>query len=922
MARGRLRIYLGAAPGVGKTVAMLAEGARRAARGTDVVVALCETHGRTHTELMLEGLEVVPRRRLEHRGSTFEEMDVDAVIARRPKVALVDELAHTNAPGARHEKRWEDLEDLLAAGIDVISTVNIQHLESLNDVVSAITGITQQETVPDQVVRAADQIELVDMSPEALRRRMAHGNIYKAAKIDAALSKYFRVGNLGALRELALLWLADRVDEAVESYRDDHGITGSWPTRERVIVAVSGGPEGAGLLRRGARTSTRGAGGDLHAVYVARADGLAGPSVPEIAHLRTLTEELGGTFHTVTGNDAAAAVLDFARALNATQVIVGASRRPPWRRLLRAGTSETVIAGSGDIDVLVVTHPNTGHTGSGHQARPLSARRVRLGGLLAALVPALLTAVIGLVAPAIGLPLIVLVYLLVTVGVALVGGLGPAVAAAVFSSLLINWFFTPPVHTLTIADPEHAIALLVFVAIAVAVASVVNGSARRAAAALEAQQESAALAELTHTLLGSTDQMALLLRRAVDMFGAEAAAVVRRATKAEPQAIIEATEGFADSGFSGLSGVSGTLGVSGMSGRSGVSGSSGVSGPSGISTREAADDQHDLVLVGPPLPADRQRLFAAYAVHAGAILHRRSLRRSASDVESLARDNRARTALLSAVSHDLRTPLASIKAAIGSLRSTEVRFSAEDEAELESIIEESADRLEALIGNLLDMSRLQAGALVARAGPVDLGEAIPQVVHTLADPRRVEWELAQDARSVCADAGLLDRVLGNTLENALRHAPDGSPVRVASSRIGDHVEVRVVDAGPGVGELLRERMFVPFQRLGDAPAGDGVGLGLAVARGLTEAMSGTIEAEDTPGGGLTMVITLPAQCAPELPLPAADAASDPTIDATRVPAIDPIIDAASDPTADASSAPAPAGISGDIAARPTAANLP
>ena len=301
MARGRLRIYLGAAPGVGKTVAMLSEGARRKARGTDVVVGVVETHDRAHTAAMLDGLEIVPRRTVPHRGATITEMDLPAVLARHPQVVLVDELAHTNAPGSEHHKRWQDIEALLAAGIDVISTVNIQHLESLNDAVEDITGIVQQETVPDAVVRAADQIELVDMSPEALRRRMAHGNVYKAEKVDAALSNYFRVGNLSALRELALLWLADRVDEGLDRYRHAHDIDATWPTRERIVVAVSGGPESEALVRRGARIAARGAGGELVVLYVARSDGLAGAPLDSVAAVRRLTEEVGGGFHTISG---------------------------------------------------------------------------------------------------------------------------------------------------------------------------------------------------------------------------------------------------------------------------------------------------------------------------------------------------------------------------------------------------------------------------------------------------------------------------------------------------------------------------------------------------------------------------------------------------------------------------------------------
>ncbi len=316
--RGKLRVYLGAAPGVGKTYAMLGEAQRRLERGTDVVVGYVETHGRRHTEELLDGLEVVPRRRLRYRGTSFEEMDVDAVLARRPKVALVDELAHTNVPGSRHAKRWQDVEDLLEAGIDVITTVNIQHLESVNDVVEKITGGAQQETVPDAVVRAADQIELQDMTAEALRRRLAHGNVYAPEKVDAALSNYFRAGNLNALRELALLWTADRVDAALQQYREQHDITGTWEARERVVVALTGGPEGDTLIRRAARIAARASGGDLLAVHVARSDGLTGASQASLATQRLLVESLGGSYHQVLGDDVPAALLAFARAENAT----------------------------------------------------------------------------------------------------------------------------------------------------------------------------------------------------------------------------------------------------------------------------------------------------------------------------------------------------------------------------------------------------------------------------------------------------------------------------------------------------------------------------------------------------------------------------------------------------------------------------
>ncbi|MEV4454340.1 universal stress protein, partial [Microbispora sp. NPDC049633] len=381
MPRGRLRIYLGAAPGVGKTYAMLCEGHRRRERGTDVVVGLVETHGRVRTAQLLEGLEIVPRRSVTYRGAAFSELDVDAVVARRPRVALVDELAHTNVPGSRNAKRWQDVDELLDAGIDVISTVNIQHLESVNDVVRHITGVPQRETVPDEVVRRADQIELVDMSPEALRRRLAHGNVYTPEKVDAALANYFRVGNLTALRELALLWLADEVDEQLDRYRAEHGIADTWEARERVVVALTGGPEGDTLVRRAARVAARTKGADLLAVHVTRADGLAGGDPALLARQRALVESMGGTYHQVVGDDVPRALLEFARGVNATQLVLGASRRGRFAQILSRGVGVETTARSGSIDVHMITHE---HVNKGRErprgSRAALTRRRRLAG--------------------------------------------------------------------------------------------------------------------------------------------------------------------------------------------------------------------------------------------------------------------------------------------------------------------------------------------------------------------------------------------------------------------------------------------------------------------------------------------------------------------------------------------------------------
>ena len=378
--RGELRIYLGAAPGVGKTFAMLGEAHRRLERGTDLVAAVVETHGRRKTAELLDGIEIVPPRYVDYRGGTFAELDVPAVIARHPEVVLVDELAHTNTPGSKNPKRWQDIEELLDAGITVISTVNVQHLESLNDVVAQITGIEQQETVPDDVVRGAEQIELVDVAPEALRRRLSHGNVYAPDRIDAALSNYFRQGNLTALRELALLWLADQVDAALAKYRADHHISDTWEARERVVVAVTGGPESETLVRRASRIASKSS-AELLVVHVVRGDGLAGVSAPQMGNIRELTSSLGATLHTVVGHDVTDALLDFARERNATQLVIGTSRRSRWARIFDEGIGARTVQDSGKIDVHMVTHEESK---TGWTRAALSPRARHLTSWLAA----------------------------------------------------------------------------------------------------------------------------------------------------------------------------------------------------------------------------------------------------------------------------------------------------------------------------------------------------------------------------------------------------------------------------------------------------------------------------------------------------------------------------------------------------------
>lgn len=826
MSRGVLRVYLGSAPGVGKTVAMLSEAQRRIDRGTDVVIGVCESHGRPFTASMAEGIETLPLRRVQHRGVDLVELDVPAILVRRPEVVLVDELAHTNVPGSPHEKRWQDVDDLLEAGIDVISTVNIQHLESLNDVVEAITGVRQVETVPDEFVRGADQVELVDMSPEALRRRLAHGNVYAAEKVDAALAQYFRLGNLSALRELSLLWVADRVEEGLTRYRAAQGITESWPTRERIVVALTGGPEGRTLLRRGAQIASRGSGGELIAVHVTASDGLVAAEIDEVEALRRLTSELGGTFQAVRGDDTAEALLAFARGVNARQIVLGASRRKRWQELLSPGVGQQVVEASGDIDVQLVSHDWTRSVRAPMRIGPeLGRRRTALGWAMALVGPILLTWILELTGEWHDLPLEVQLFLLLTVCTALVGGLWPALMAAASSSLLINWFFTAPRQTLTISDPQNVVALAVFLGVAVAVSSVVHLSVRRAAAARAAQREAAALASTAESLLGEEDQLQALLVQAVDFFGLDSAAVVSRASVRDEWAVIGATEGFD------------------------------VARMREASVQASIDEERTLVLFGRVLTADDRRLVSAFTARAGAVLHRAELLREAARAKVLAKDNRSRTALLAAVSHDLRTPLAAIKAGASSLGAKDVAFSDADRADLLESIEESADKLTGLVDNLLDMSRLQSGAVTPRPEHLALEEVIEDVRAGLNTSGSVRSTLSAAIPLVVADRGLLERVLANVLENAQRHW--AGEVVVNAAALSDRVQLRIVDRGPGVPRDGKETIFAPFQRFGDAPKGNGVGLGLAVARGLMDAMNGTIAAEDTPGGGLTIVLEIP-----------------------------------------------------------------
>jgi len=821
--RGRLRILLGAAPGVGKTYTMLEEGRRLAAEGRDVVVALVETHGRAATAAQVEGLETLPRRRSEHRGVELDELDVDAVIARAPDIALVDELAHTNAPGSATEKRWQDVETILAAGISVISTVNVQHIESLGDVVAEITGVRQRETVPDRVVRSADQIEVVDLAPQALRDRLAGGHVYPAPRIDAALSNYFRLGNLTALRELALLWLADEVDSALQRYRAEQGIDSTWQARERVVVALTGGPEGDTLLRRGARIAARSSGGELLAVHVTSHDGLRGEHPGALEEQRSLTERLGGTFHQLVGDDVPTTLVSFARSVNATQLVIGVSRRGRLAALVTGpGIGATVVAKSGDIDVHMVTHAQAGgRVALPRPGRGLTARR-RIAGLAVALVGGpLLTWLLTTFRSDDSITSDVLAYQLLVLVVALLGGLWPALFAAVLSGLTLDFFFIDPLYTVTVADPLHLLALLLYVVNAVLVSAVVDQAASRTRLARRAEAESQLLVTVAGSVLRGTDVVQALVDRVREAFAftsveVEGRGVVLAASRApagpdEPVLVLPLADG--------------ALSLAG---------------------RE-------------PTPAER-RLLDVVRAQLDIALENRDLALTATAARGLEEVDRVRSALLAAVGHDVRRPLAAASAALGTLRSPGLPLTDDDRSELLETADDAVRRLAALLADLLDLSRLEAGALAVAVQPVGIEDCLAPALEELGlGPDDIDLDIDPALPTVLADPVLLRRVIVNLLANAERFSPTGERVRVSASAFSGAVELRIADRGPGIAPDRRADVFTPFQRLGDTDNDTGLGLGLALSRGFVEGMHGELELDDTPGGGLTMVVRLPEE---------------------------------------------------------------
>ncbi|MCU1362638.1 MAG: sensor histidine kinase KdpD [Acidimicrobiaceae bacterium] len=821
MARGLLRVYLGSAPGVGKTYRMLDEGYRRRLRGTDVVIGYVETHQRPNTDAQIRDLEVVARVAREYRGAELEEMDVEAILRRAPEVALVDELAHTNVPGSTNEKRWQDVEALLEAGIDVITTVNIQHLESVNDVVDKITGITQQETVPDAVVRRAEQIELVDVTPEALRRRMAHGNIYAADKIDASLSNYFRVGNLGALRELALLWLADRVEDALQQYQDDHDIDQTWETRERLIVGVAGTQVDETLLRRAARIASR-TGAELYAVHVVSADGLHGAGA-DMALARGLVDEFEGQYQEIVDDNVANALVAFARSERGTQILLGASRAPSAARPF-GGVVEKVLRHSQDLDVhvIAVRAERPDHVHERRQNRRTSWFRRASGLVLAAVSMPLLTLILTSARSNLSLSTEFLCYLVLVLALATWGGVVVGLVSAVCASALENYYFVPPLHTLRISRPNDVVSVIAFLVFAAGASVLMSRFTRRSQEAERARAEAQVLAAAVATAGTSHDDLLPLLDSLRAVFDASSVALLTR---------------------------------DGETWRNDV-----VSGPA---PREGApseifpiDDEYELLLQDVTLDGEARGLVSAFSQRVGAGLRVMSSAHAAAEFEVRAENNAARSSLLRSVSHDLRDPLTTIQFKVAALLDGSSSAPALVQRERLEAVDVEVKRLTRLINNLIDVGRLETGGVAPQLVSASLQDLLEQALSTVdIKGRTIDEDVPSTLPRFTTDPSMAERAIAIVVGNALQFGPVKEPVRIAAGALDHSLELLVIDRGPGMSVERREAILDPTSK--SRRENRGVDLGLTVASSFVRMLGGDFRFEDTPGGGLTVVMEFP-----------------------------------------------------------------
>ncbi|PDT89830.1 two-component sensor histidine kinase [Bradyrhizobium sp. Y36] len=871
---GKLKIFVGAAPGVGKTYEMLQSAHARRKAGVDVVVGFVETHGRAETEALVRGLEVVPRKRLDYRGQIVEEMDLDAVIARRPRIVLVDELAHTNAPLCRHPKRYLDVEELLSHGIDVYTAVNIQHIESLNDVVAQITHVRVRETVPDSVFDRADAIELIDLTPDDLIQRLKEGKVYVPKQAERALEHYFSPGNLTALRELALRRTAERVDEQLLNHMQANAIRGPWAAGERILVCVSEDPRAAGLVRYTKRLADR-----LHAPFTAvsietrRTLQLSDDQRDRLADTLRLAESLGGEALTIpaVGRRIADDLVNFAQGNNVTQIVIGKSTRSRWFELTHGSVVHDLVRRTGNISVHVIPGDELPGADASKSAVQTAARSEPFNPL--PYLRALGIVLIGLgaaklIQPYFGIENVDLVLLTSVVAVALRYGLWPSLLATVAASLCYNFFFIPPIYTFTITDPTNVAAFFLFMVVAMLVSNVAArvriqadtaiGRIRMTEQLYAFSRKLAGTATLDDVLWATAYQIALMLKvRVVLLLPDEGRLTVKSGYPPEDdldQADLAAAnwawsnDRSAGRGSDTLPGAK-RLFLPMRTGR----------GPIGVI---GIDDDRS----GPLLTPDQRRLLDALVDQGALAIERVLLVEDMDRVKRTVESERLRSALLTSISHDLKTPLASVLGAASTMRDLAGALSDTEKRDLLATVIDESERLNRFIANLLDMTKLESGAIVPNTALHDLGEIVGSALRRAAKilgSHKVELTLAADLPMLELDAVLFEQVLFNLLDNAAKYSPPDTTVSIRSRRDGNHVVLEIADEGAGIPPDELESVFDKFYR---AQKGDhvrpGTGLGLAISRGFVEAMRGTISAanrSDRSGAVLTIRLPFPAE---------------------------------------------------------------
>jgi two-component system sensor histidine kinase KdpD len=866
---GRLRIFVGAAPGVGKTYEMLQQAHARKKDGYDIVIGVVETHGRKETEALLQGLEVVPRRRLEYKGQWLDEMDLDAVIARRPQTVLVDELAHTNVEGSRHPKRYLDVEELMSRGIDVYTTVNIQHIESLNDVVAQITHVRVRETVPDAVFDRADAVELVDLTPDDLIQRLKEGKVYVSRQAERALEHFFSPANLIALRELALRRTAERVDDQLLTEMQAHAISGPWAAGERILVCISDDPRSAGLVRYSKRIADR-----LHGPWVAlyvegrRSLQLTEEERDRIADTLRLAEALGGEAITLPAGDRniAADIINYAQSNNVTQIIIGKSARTRWFEILHGSVVHDLVRRSGNISVHVIAGDTIG--------QPIPKKTVRVAEhdrvvdpqpyVFALLAAALALVCAEIIQPWFGVENVDLVFLTAVVGVAVRFGLWPSLLASVASSLCYNFFFLPPIYTFTIADPTNIAAFVFFTLVAVVVSTVAARGRSQAVAAMDRTRVTESLYSFSRKLAGAGTlddvlwatayQTALMLKVRVVLLLPEHGTIAVRAGYPPEDILDDAdlaaakwaweNDRAAGRGSDTLPGAK-RLFLPMHTGR-------GAIGVIGIDNDKP----------GPLLTPDQRRLLDALRDQGALAIERVRLVEEMDRVERVAETERLRSALLTSISHDLKTPLAAVLGAAGAMRDIGGKLSDAEKIELLATIIDESERLNRFIANLLDMTKLESGAISPNVALHDVGEIVGSTLRRtsrILSHHRVELELAPALPMVDLDAVLFEQALFNLLDNAAKYAPADTTIRILSWQSAGHVYLRVLDEGSGIPAPDLDHIFDKFYRAQKTDhVRAGTGLGLAISRGFVEAMHGAIVAANrTDRSGAAFTITLP-----------------------------------------------------------------